>query len=153
MKAAQSGCQPSFEMTEDQIELSKILRSVQHDPSMLGVVCLGRDGVYRSLTAERNVVDAAPLTPRLITALQARLPSGMVGDDLADVDGTTVPREKWFNPDKNLLPEPMAKDRLDESRKKIEEKRARGELKQWDEDCARREELSKARHAGYGSDT
>ena len=59
-------CNSQIPDTEDQRELSKILKDMLHDPSLMGCFSLGKDGVFRSLTADRDVVDAVPLRPGLI---------------------------------------------------------------------------------------
>ena len=39
------------------------------------------------------------------------------------VDGTKVPKEQWFHPDKSLLPLPLSEEKKTESRKRMEENR------------------------------
>lgn len=90
-----------------QKELSQILRPIKHDLTLNGVFSLGKDGVLRSLTADRSVVDAVALRPELIKALLDRMPHNPQAEiDYRGVDGTSVPHEKWFHPDRSLLPEP-----------------------------------------------
>lgn len=91
-------------------ELENILGSIKHDPSLMGILSLGKDGVMRSLTADRRVVDAVGLRPNLIVAFLGRLPPEIrqtYGVN-KDADGTKVPKEQWFSPDISLLPEPMS---------------------------------------------
>lgn len=110
------------ELNEDQQELSRILKNLRHDPTLLGILSLGKDGVMRSLTADRDVVDAVALRPGLILAMLNRMPwSQSAEDDFRGVDGTVVPREHWFNPDKDLLPPPLSEENKEEARKMIEE--------------------------------
>lgn len=104
----------------DQQEVSKILAHLKDDLSLLGIYALGKDGVLRSLTADRDVIDAAGLTPKLIKALQDRVPPDARGD-LGDADGTKVPREEWFHPDKSLLPPPLSEEKREQARKRWEE--------------------------------
>jgi len=97
------------EQTQDetQKELSETLECLQHDPTLNGVWSCGKDGVLRSLTADREVVDAVALRPELIKALLDRMPHRAQNEiDYRGVDGTKVPREQWFHPDKSLLPPP-----------------------------------------------
>jgi hypothetical protein len=111
-------------LNADQQELSKILKTLRHDPTFMGCFSLGTDGVLRSLTADRDVVDAIALSPRFIKAIWDRMPFDQkTEDEYRGVDGTTVPREQWFRPDKSLLPPPMSEKRKEETRKKIEENR------------------------------
>lgn len=77
-----------------------------------------------SLTANSDVVDADALSPRLIKAHLDRMPfSQATKDEYRRVDGTRVPREQWFHPDKCLLPRPMSEELKERTRKKIEESR------------------------------
>ena len=120
-------------LSENQQELGKILKSLKQDPTLMGCISLGTDGVLRSLTADRNVVDAVALNPGLVKAMLDRLPFDQgIEDKYRGVDGTSVPRKEWFSPNKNLLPEPMSEETKEETRKLIEankellEKRALG---------------------------
>jgi hypothetical protein len=92
----------------NQKELSQILKGVKHDPTLNGVFSLGKDEVLRSLTADREVVDTVALRPELIKALLDRMPHNPQAEiDYRGVDGTKVPQEKWFHPDRSLLPAPF----------------------------------------------
>ena len=109
-------------LNPDQRELSKILKTLRHDPTFMGVISLGTDGVLRSLTADRDVVDAVALSPRLIKAMLDRMPFDQkTEDEFRSVDGTAVQRERWFRPDKGLLPEPMSEEVKEETRRVIED--------------------------------
>ncbi|KAM5347316.1 hypothetical protein ACJ41O_010321 [Fusarium nematophilum] len=120
-------------LNEDQQELSRILKDVKHDPTLMGVVSLGRDGIFRSLTADRQVVDAIPLPPRLIKALLDRMPFDPQNEiDFRGVDGRNTPQEQWYNPDKDLLPRPYVvpeekrkevEARIEEAKKLMEERK------------------------------
>ncbi|RWA10975.1 hypothetical protein EKO27_g4129 [Xylaria grammica] len=94
----------------DQQELSAIMASFKMD--IYGVISLGKDGILRSLTAERDVIGAAPLRPSLIAALHARMPKEYVDKYLTagwdGVDGFKTPESAWYNPDKSILPEPLS---------------------------------------------
>ncbi|KAK1831034.1 hypothetical protein QBC39DRAFT_352715 [Podospora conica] len=111
---AQNTClPPELRDDPDQIELTAILRSLKLDPH--GVICPGQDGVLRSLTADRDVIDAVGLRPALIKAMQALVPpEARVVDET--VDGTKVPREQWFNIDKRLLPPTLAEQQRQRQR-------------------------------------
>ncbi|KAM0426561.1 hypothetical protein ACHAPT_008253 [Fusarium lateritium] len=111
-----------FDPMKDQLELSKVLRNVKHDPTLYGVVSLGTDGIFRSLTADRDVVDAIPFSPRQIKALLDRMPFNPENEvKFRGVDGSGVPQEQWFHPDKSLLPPPFPL--TDEQRRQGEAKK------------------------------
>ena len=122
--------------TDPQKQLSNLLQPLQHDPTLNGILHLGKDGVLRSLTAARDVVDAVALPPALIKALLDRMPYNAQNEiDYRGVDGTTVPQELWFHPkDKGLLPPPynppeerrnLSEEQLERNRKWLEERRER----------------------------
>ncbi|KAI0867386.1 hypothetical protein GGS24DRAFT_302443 [Hypoxylon argillaceum] len=107
-----------------QQELSAILKPMKLDP--FGVVSLGKDGIFRSLTADRDVIDAAVFSPKLIAALHARMPPGYINDaEWEGVDGTTTPKEKWFNPEKDILPELLSAEQKAKAKARYEERLAR----------------------------
>ena len=112
-----NGCAAGFNPEDsDQQEVSSILRGFKRDPT--SCISLGKDGVLRNLNGDREVLDAAGLSPKLIRALLDRMPPAYRnGSD--GVDGTKTPREQWFNPDKTLLPQPLT----DEQKKAIEASR------------------------------
>lgn len=89
-----------------QQELSRLIK-LKHDSTLGGVFFLGRDGVFRSLTADRRVVDAVGLTPAQIKLLQSRRPEeSLAGERALDegADGTKVPRMEWYFPKEGVLP-------------------------------------------------
>lgn len=49
----------------DQQEVSRILTSLKQD--LLGVISLGKDGIMRSLTADRKVLSAEPMSITSLT--------------------------------------------------------------------------------------
>ncbi|PGH29515.1 hypothetical protein GX50_07739 [[Emmonsia] crescens] len=104
---------PSWYHTDpDQRELSAILKGLKHDASLQGCISLGKDGVLRSLNADRDVVDAAGLNPKQITACLRRLPAGFIDEaEYAGVDGTKISRTLWFKPDKGILPPPLSQEK------------------------------------------
>jgi hypothetical protein len=114
----------------DQRELQEILES-----SRAGIAerrLFGKDGVLRTVNLDLEVVNAIPLPTRLIKALLDRTPHNQELEDIwRGVDGTTVPREKWFHPDKGILPTPWTEQekeemrRYDEENKELLEERAR----------------------------
>ena len=86
-----------------------ILTNIRHAPDGMGMLDLDRDGILRSLTADRDMVDAVPLPPRLIKAMLDRRPFYQhIEDVFRGIDGTYVVQELWFNPDRAFLPEPMS---------------------------------------------
>lgn len=111
-----------------QQELTTILRALKHDAALMGILSLGNDGVMRSLTADRHVVDAIGLSPAQIAAYQDRMPSDFRRDDtlLKQVDGIKVPREQWFSPDKALLPAPMSQEVRVRTEQRMREDEERG---------------------------
>ncbi|KAI1288695.1 hypothetical protein F5Y03DRAFT_379457 [Xylaria venustula] len=131
---AQHSCGSWSREDPDQQELSRIIAGFELDNG--GVISLGKDGILRSLTAERDVISAAPLRPSLIAALHARLPKDYVDQYLTaewdGVDGFKTPESAWFNPDKSILPEPLSELRKKREIEKLkalknEESQASGE--------------------------
>ncbi|KAL4742972.1 hypothetical protein BDV11DRAFT_166640 [Aspergillus similis] len=101
-------------------ELNELLKSLPHDDQ--GILHVGSDGVVRTLTADRDVLSAVALPPRLLKALLDIFPySRETEDKFRGVDGTLVPREQWFHPDKSLLPPPLTAEKKEEGRKFREE--------------------------------
>lgn len=104
-----------------QRDLIAVSRRLPVDP--LGVHCLGRDGVMRSVTANRQVLGAVPLEPRLIKAFLDILDyDEKLEAEFRGVDGTKAPKEHWFEPPPGILPPPLSKEQLDEARKFMEER-------------------------------
>lgn len=62
----------------------------------------GRNGVHRSLTIHRDVLDAAGLGRRLAKTFLDRRPPGRDGFD--DADGSKTLRGRSLNPDRSILP-------------------------------------------------
>jgi len=125
-----SRCQVPWDRSDPtQEELTALLNSLKHDPTLMGILSLGRDGVMRSLTADRRVVDAVGLTPAQITAFVGRVPPGSRAEyEVYDgADGTKVPREQWFAPDRALLPEPMKAEDRERIERTMQEREERGE--------------------------
>lgn len=112
-------------VSSDQFELSRVLHGFKDDPTLTGYTSLGKDGVFRSLTADGQVVDAVPLTPRLIKALLDRMPyNSQYEIDFRGVDGTKTSSEKWFCPDEGIvLPARESVERRDVSEEQLEENR------------------------------
>jgi hypothetical protein len=107
---------PSFDREDpDQQKLSSILQGFRKDDPT-SCISLGQDGVLRNLTGDREVINAKGLSPELITAMQNRLPPTF-HQDFEGVDGSKVPKEEWFSPDKSLLPEALTEEK---KRKAIE---------------------------------
>jgi hypothetical protein len=97
----------------DQKEVSSILETFNKDPKHLSVISLGKDGVLRNLTADRDVLDAVGLSPRLVKAFLDRVPPEYrsLTPELEGVDGSQVPHEQLWHPDSSLLPPPMDEKR------------------------------------------
>lgn len=126
-----SNGQASSEPTNDgrdeiQRELSHILKRIQHDVTLQGVLSIGRDGVLRSLTADRKVVDTVGLRPELIKAMFDRMPFNAQNEiDYRGVDGTKVPENQWYHPDKSQLPPPLPEEKVQKSFTEEELERSR----------------------------
>jgi hypothetical protein len=100
---------PPFDREDPaQQKLSSILEGFRKDDPT-SCISLGEDGVLRNLTGDREVLNAESLSPELIKAIQDRVPP-MFRRDFQGVDGSKVPKEKWFNPDKSLLPEALTEE-------------------------------------------
>lgn len=111
-------CKPSPE----HYEVRGIVRAIKSDPS--GIVHLGSDGVFRSLTADREVIDAIPLQPRLIKAMLETMPMDhdpRMEDRMRGVDGTKVAREQLYHPDRADLPPRLSKEQKEEADRFYEE--------------------------------
>lgn len=135
---------------QHQKELGEILRGIKDDPTLNGILTMTKDGVLLSLTADREVsfkyilayiaihefqvVDAVGLKSEHIKALLDRLPFKPENEvKYRGVDGTKVPRQQWFHPDKSELPPPyvppperrkenLTPEMLEKNRKLLEEK-------------------------------
>lgn len=116
------GSQPQENACDGGGEASLIMQSLRQDLSLLGCIAMGADGVLRSLTADREVIDAIGLDPSQIASFERQLPPSM-RDPKRDetVDGTKVPREKWYSPDAGMLPPPLSQEARDRSRQRMEE--------------------------------
>ncbi|KLO97152.1 uncharacterized protein LW93_3125 [Fusarium fujikuroi] len=100
-----------------QKELEDILATMKHDPTGMGISHLGRDGIHRSLTADRDVVDAVPFPPPLIKAMLDRLPySEEAVKVFRGVDGTKTPKEQWYKPLPGTLPPPLEEKHREEAK-------------------------------------
>jgi hypothetical protein len=108
----------------DQRELNQIIEDIHQAYDPMGIMSLDTDGVLRYLTADRNVIDAVGLRPGLIKTFLDCFPipfSQEIEDKFRGVDGTLVPREQWFNPDKSLLPPPLPEEEREKIRKRMAE--------------------------------
>ena len=117
----------------DEVELDQLLREMKED--QLGAFQLGEDGVMRSFNADRDILDAVGLKPNQIRIWFQRMPPSLrelLGQDQYEgIDGTTVPREKMFQRDRNLLPPPMSKE--EQERRKIQLKEIADKARQDEE--------------------
>lgn len=103
-------------------EVRRMVRAMKSDLS--GIVHLGSDGVFRSLTADREVIGAVPLPPRLIKAMLETMPmdhNPEMEDRMRGVDGTRVPQEQLYHPDPADLPPPLSKEQKEEADRFYEE--------------------------------
>jgi hypothetical protein len=94
----------------DQQEITAILAKFNKDP--LSVISLGKDGVLRTLSADRAVLDAVGLSPRLVKAFLDRVPPDYraLTPELEDADGSEASYEELWHPDASLLPRPMGEE-------------------------------------------
>lgn len=122
-----------------QKEVSQIMKSFQYD--IMGVISLGKDGIMRSLTCDRKVLSAQAFSNKLRVALMASAAnistapeqvgaflSRFEGTPLEEwnkilerADGTKTPKEKWFQPDDDILPPPLSQERWNEVKNGSEE--------------------------------
>ncbi|KAH7231722.1 uncharacterized protein BKA55DRAFT_695964 [Fusarium redolens] len=110
------------DLSPEQQEMSDILYKMErHSPDLLGIVHLGRDGIFRYLDADRNIHYAVALRPALIKALLDRGPYDREEEMVfRGVDGTKVPKEQWYNPPPGILPPPLSEEHRKEGRELIE---------------------------------
>ena len=96
----------------DQQEITAILAKFNKDPLELSIISLGKDGVLRNLSADRAVLDAVGLSPRLVKAFLDRvLPEyRALTPELEDADGSKATNEEMWHPDPGLLPRPMGEE-------------------------------------------
>jgi hypothetical protein len=107
-----------------QKEVRVIMRTMKRDPTLMGISQLGLDGVYRTLTADREVVDATPLSPALIKAMLDRIPYNEERERVfRGVDGHKTPKEQWYKPLAGILPPPLEEKYRERSEEKLEENR------------------------------
>ncbi|KAJ4313405.1 hypothetical protein N0V84_009434 [Fusarium piperis] len=109
------------DLSPEQHELSEIMLKMKDDPTLMGIRMLGKDGIFRSLDVDRNVVDAAALTPPLIKALLDRMPYDAESEKtFRGVDGTKTAKEKWYNPPSDILPPPLEEEHRERSEEVLE---------------------------------
>ncbi|KAF1849028.1 uncharacterized protein K460DRAFT_375755 [Cucurbitaria berberidis CBS 394.84] len=120
-----TGCVPTWDTTDPlQQEVTRILKSFKLD--ILGILNLGKDGVLRSLTADRKVLSAEAMSPQLITAFHSRFPQDFREQiEVEGIDGRHTAKGRWYQPDEGILPEPLSQERSDEVRNMSEEKKDR----------------------------
>jgi arsenate reductase-like glutaredoxin family protein len=105
----------------DQQEITAILAKFNKDP--LSVISLGTDGVLRTLSADRVVLDAVGLSPRLVKAFLDRVPPDYraLTPSLEDADGSKASYEELWHPDASLLPRPMSGEKKKAALARLEE--------------------------------
>ncbi|CAN9190493.1 unnamed protein product [Alternaria alternata] len=105
----------------DQQEVTAILAKFNKDP--LSIISLGKDGVLRTLSADRAVLDAVGLSPRLVKAFLDRVPPEYraLTPELEDVDGSKATEEELWHPDASLLPRPMSEEQKKKAMAQLEE--------------------------------
>lgn len=105
----------------DQQEVTAILAKFNKDP--LSIISLGKDGVLRTLSADRAVLDAVGLSPRLVKAFLDRVPPEYraLTPELENVDGSKATEEELWHPDASLLPRPMSDEQKKRALAQLEE--------------------------------
>ncbi|OWY46924.1 hypothetical protein AALT_g10195 [Alternaria alternata] len=105
----------------DQQEVTAILAKFNKDP--LSIISLGKDGVLRTLSADRAVLDAVGLSPQLVKAFLDRVPPEYraLTPELEDVDGSNATEEELWHPDASLLPRPMSEEQKRKALMQLEE--------------------------------
>ncbi|USP73618.1 hypothetical protein yc1106_00892 [Curvularia clavata] len=105
----------------DQEEITAILAKFNKDP--LSIISLGKDGVLRTLSADRAVLDAVGLSPRLVKAFLDRVPPEYraLTPELEDIDGSKATEEELWHPDASLLPQPMSEEQKKKALAQLEE--------------------------------
>jgi hypothetical protein len=105
----------------DQQEITAILAKFNKDP--LSIISLGKDGVLRTLSADRAVLDAVGLSPRLVKAFLDRVPPEYraLTPELENVDGSKATEEELWHPDASLLPRPMGEEQKKKALAQLEE--------------------------------
>ncbi|KAF4977318.1 hypothetical protein FZEAL_6141 [Fusarium zealandicum] len=94
---------------------------MKEDPTPMGIRMLGKGGIFRTLDADRNVVDAVAFTPQLIKASLDRLPYDEESSKhFRGVDGTKIPKEEWYNPRPGILPPPLEEEHRERSEEVLE---------------------------------
>ncbi|KAF5011927.1 hypothetical protein FDECE_1992 [Fusarium decemcellulare] len=112
------------DLSPAQHELSTIMLKMRDDPTLMGIRDLGKDGIFRSLDADRNIVDAVAFTPALIKALLDRMPYDAESEKaFRGVDGTRVPKDQWYNPQPGILPPPLEEEHRERSEEVLEKYR------------------------------
>ncbi|RAR04927.1 hypothetical protein DDE82_004177 [Stemphylium lycopersici] len=105
----------------DQREITAILAKFNKGP--LSVISLGKDGVLRTLSADRAILDAVGLSPRLVKAFLDRVPPDYraLTPELEDADGSKASEEELWLPNASLLPRPMSEEHRKKSLAQLEE--------------------------------
>jgi hypothetical protein len=105
----------------NQQEITAILAKFNKDP--LSIISLGKDGVLRTLSADRAVLDAVGLSPRLVKAFLDRVPPDYraLTPELENADGSKASYEELWHPDASLLPRPMGKEQKKKALAQLEE--------------------------------
>jgi hypothetical protein len=105
----------------DQQEITAILANFNKDA--LSIISLGKDGVLRTLSADRAVLDAVGLSPRLVKAFLDRVPPEYraLTPELENVDGSKATEEELWHPDASLLPRPMGEEQKKKALAQLDE--------------------------------
>lgn len=101
---------------------------MKRDPSGRGISHLGKDGVFRTMSKDYDVIDAKGLTPDEIKQFLAILPDEVLNTDeakeLANVDGSKVTSyQGLFEPEEGILPKKPSEEEKRQRRDAIEKQR------------------------------
>lgn len=97
---------------------------MEEDPTMMGFGSLGQDGVLRQWDADRNVVDAAALSPDLMKPFLERFPYDKENEEsFRGVDGRNIPWDGWFHPSEDEIPVPQREERRERNEDALEKNR------------------------------
>jgi hypothetical protein len=104
---------------------------MKRDPSGKGFSHLGKDGVFRTISGNYEILDARGLNPEQIKQFLALIPPGHPGhrasmeEDFRGVDGTRVTSyEALFGPAPGILPENPREKESERQRQLVEDNKA-----------------------------
>lgn len=107
----------------EQIEAKRLVSCLYSDAQ--GIICLGSDGVMRSLDAQYKVIDAVGFPPAQVEAWTSCYSDQERADyrnkNGAWVDGTKISRKAMLEPEPSLIPRALTAEEQEQLRKEIED--------------------------------